>query len=125
MLKSVIALMSKQRGRALARINYPYLNRWADPLFIGVPRGLRCSGDPIGLNSEYSRRVDMLQVHRHRDEYSVSLAKRREPATGQAQQQVVSGVRWWMWSIVSGYCCQSVRGGMTQAVRDPQSKCAQ
>ncbi|GMN46271.1 hypothetical protein TIFTF001_015459 [Ficus carica] len=61
MLKSVVVLVSKQRGRALARKNYPYLNRWANPLFIGVPRGLRCSGDSVGLNSECSRQVDMLQ----------------------------------------------------------------
>ncbi|GMN66724.1 hypothetical protein TIFTF001_035778 [Ficus carica] len=65
MLKSVMSLVSKQRGRALPRKSYPYLNRWADPLFIGIPRGHGCSGDPVGLNSECPRRVDMLQVHMH------------------------------------------------------------
>ena len=52
MLKSIMALVSKQRDRALTRKSYPYLNRWADPLFIGVPRGLGCLGDPVGLNFE-------------------------------------------------------------------------
>ncbi|GMN29530.1 hypothetical protein TIFTF001_002463 [Ficus carica] len=66
MLKSVMALRSKWRGRVLARNYCPYLNRWADPLFIDVLRGLGCSGDLIGLNSECSQQVDMLQVYRHR-----------------------------------------------------------
>ncbi|GMN45250.1 hypothetical protein TIFTF001_014446 [Ficus carica] len=65
MLKSVMVLVSKRRGRDLARKNYPYLNRWSDPLFIDVPRGLECSGNPIGLNSECSQRVDMFQAYRH------------------------------------------------------------
>ncbi|GMN18842.1 hypothetical protein TIFTF001_049865 [Ficus carica] len=40
--------------------------RWADLLFIGVPCGLGCSGDPIGLDSECFRRVNMLQMHKYR-----------------------------------------------------------
>ncbi|GMN68806.1 hypothetical protein TIFTF001_037853 [Ficus carica] len=78
MLKSVVVLVSKQRGRVLPRKNYPYLNRWADPLFIGVSRGLQCSGDPVGLNSECPRRGRHASGNGHR----VSLARRRRPAPG-------------------------------------------
>ncbi|GMN18968.1 hypothetical protein TIFTF001_050888 [Ficus carica] len=41
-------------------------NQWADPLFIDVLHNLGCSNDPIGSNSECPRRVDKLQLHRHR-----------------------------------------------------------
>ena len=105
--KSVMALVSKQRGRFLTRKSCQYLNRWADPLFIGFSRELGYSGDPIRLNSECSWWVDMLQVHRYctsnrlaprvpmvwwrgtqkqastsrGDEYCVSLARRQELVT--------------------------------------------
>ena len=105
MLKSVMVLMSKHRGRALARKSCPYLNKWVDPLFIDVPRGSGRSGDPAGLNSECSQWVDTLQVYRRRtanelmprvpavwcqgtlgqasfgtgDKCRVSLARRRKP----------------------------------------------
>ncbi|GMN30468.1 hypothetical protein TIFTF001_002807 [Ficus carica] len=83
-LKSVVVLVSKQRGRALTRKNCSYLNKWTDPLFIGVFRGLRCSGDLIGLNSECSLRGTQRHASVGRDdEYCVSLARQREPATGQ------------------------------------------
>ncbi|GMN37496.1 hypothetical protein TIFTF001_042646 [Ficus carica] len=62
MLKSVMVPMSKQRDRVLARKNYPYLNGWVDHLFIDVTRGPGRTDDSDGLNSECSRRVDMLQV---------------------------------------------------------------
>ncbi|GMN53243.1 hypothetical protein TIFTF001_022391 [Ficus carica] len=62
MLKSKVVLVSKQRGRVLARKNCPYLNKWANPLFIDILHGLGCSGDPVGLNSECPRQVDMLQA---------------------------------------------------------------
>ncbi|GMN23734.1 hypothetical protein TIFTF001_051326 [Ficus carica] len=57
MLKSVMALVSKQRGKALARKIFPYMNKWADPLFISVPYRLGCSSDLVGLNSECPLRV--------------------------------------------------------------------
>ena len=60
MLKSVVVLMSKQRCRVLARKNCSYLNRWADPLFIGISRWLGCSSDPVELNFECPQQVDML-----------------------------------------------------------------
>ncbi|GMN61517.1 hypothetical protein TIFTF001_030608 [Ficus carica] len=82
MLKSAMALMSKQRSRALARKSCPYLNKWANPVFIGIPFELGCSGDPVGLNSECYRRVDMLQVHKHRGMHCVSLTRRRRLALG-------------------------------------------
>ena len=63
--KSITVPVSKRRDRALAMKNYSYLNRWADPIFIDIIRELGCSGDPIGLNLEYSWWVDTLQVHRH------------------------------------------------------------
>ena len=66
MLKSVLVLVSKQRGRALIKKNCSYLNRWIDLLFIGIPCGLGCSIDPVGLNSECSRWVDMLQMYKRR-----------------------------------------------------------
>ncbi|GMN66625.1 hypothetical protein TIFTF001_035684 [Ficus carica] len=87
MLKSVVVLVSKQRGRALARKNCPYLNRWADPLFIGVPHGLGCLGDPVRLNSECSMR-----------------GTQRHASVGRGDE----------------YCL--VRGDMTRAIRDPQSR---
>ncbi|GMN58961.1 hypothetical protein TIFTF001_028060 [Ficus carica] len=55
---------------------------WADPLFISILRGLGCSGDPIGLDSECSRRVNMLQGHMYRGRHHVSLTRRRRPALG-------------------------------------------
>ena len=58
-LKSVMVLMSKQRGRGLARKSCLYLNRWVDPLFLVIPRGPGHLGDLDGLNSECSRWVDM------------------------------------------------------------------
>ena len=66
MLKSVVVLMSKQRGRVLARKNYLYLNKWVDPLFIDVLHRPGCSGDSDGLNFECSRWVDMLQMYKRR-----------------------------------------------------------
>ncbi|GMN47734.1 hypothetical protein TIFTF001_016912 [Ficus carica] len=62
LFKSVVILVSKQRDRALARKNCLYLNKWADPLFIGIPCGHGCSGDLVELNSGCSRWVDMLQT---------------------------------------------------------------
>ena len=50
-LKSVV-LVSKRSGRAFARKNCSYLNRWADPLFIGILYGLGCSSNPIELDSK-------------------------------------------------------------------------
>ncbi|GMN57058.1 hypothetical protein TIFTF001_026178 [Ficus carica] len=47
MLKSVTVLMSKRRGRVLARKKCPYMREWVDPLFKDVPRRLGHSGDPI------------------------------------------------------------------------------
>ncbi|GMN24770.1 hypothetical protein TIFTF001_045886 [Ficus carica] len=93
MLKSVVVLVSKQRCRALTRKNCPYLNRWADPLFIGVPRGLGCSGDPVGLNSKCSRRVDMLQVHRHRTSNRLAPRVPMAAGAGDTTGAVASGVR--------------------------------
>ena len=58
LFKLVMVLVSKQRGRALVRKSYSYLNRWTDLLFIGVPCGFGCLGDLVRLNSEYPRRVD-------------------------------------------------------------------
>ncbi|GMN32072.1 hypothetical protein TIFTF001_050770, partial [Ficus carica] len=81
MLKSVVVLVSKQRGKTLARKNCLYLNKWADPLFICILRGLGCSGDLVELNSECPQRVDMLssvQTPAHR----VSLARRRRSVPG-------------------------------------------
>ena len=52
LLKLVITLMSKQRSKALAMKNCLYLNGLANPLFIGVPYGSRCSGDSDGLYSD-------------------------------------------------------------------------
>ncbi|GMN28136.1 hypothetical protein TIFTF001_044771 [Ficus carica] len=65
-LKSVITLMNKQRSKVLARKNCPYLNGRDNPLFIGVPYGFGYSGDPDGLYSEWSRRVDMFRAYGHR-----------------------------------------------------------
>ena len=65
-LKSVMALMSKQRSRALARKNCPYLNGRANPLFVGIPYWSGYSDDPDGLYSEWCRRVDMLWAYGHR-----------------------------------------------------------
>ena len=59
-LKSVIVLVSKWRGRVLIRKNCLYLNRWANPPFINFLCELGCSGDPIGLNPECSQQVNML-----------------------------------------------------------------
>ncbi|GMN65762.1 hypothetical protein TIFTF001_034876 [Ficus carica] len=105
-LKLVMVLVSKRRDRALARKNYPYLNRWADPLFIDVLRGLRCSSDPIGLDSECSRRIDMLQ----------DISDGTGTVTGD-----MSGVRWRIVSVVPGHYCQHVWGGVTQTMRGPLS----
>ncbi|GMN66717.1 hypothetical protein TIFTF001_035779 [Ficus carica] len=81
MFKSVMALVSKQRGRALIRKSCSYLNRWADPLFISVPRELGCSGDPVGLNSECPRRVVMLQASIDTGGgHGVNLTRRHRPA---------------------------------------------
>ncbi|GMN31850.1 hypothetical protein TIFTF001_003436 [Ficus carica] len=88
MLKLVVVLMSKQRGRALTRKNCSYLNRWADPLFIGIFRGLECSGDLVRLNFECSRRVDMLEVHMHRT--SNRLAPRVPMATGAGDRTCIA-----------------------------------
>ncbi|GMN66982.1 hypothetical protein TIFTF001_036050 [Ficus carica] len=82
MLKLAMTLMSKQRGRALVRKSCPYLNKWANPVFIDIPCGLRCSSDPVGLNFECSRWVDMLQVHRYRGGHRVSLTRGRRPTLG-------------------------------------------
>ncbi|GMN61515.1 hypothetical protein TIFTF001_030600 [Ficus carica] len=90
-LKLAMVLMSKQRGRALTSESCPYLNKWANPVFIGILCGLGCSGDLVGLNSECSRRVDMLQVHRHRGNRPALGAKvgaRTGPVAGS-----VSGAR--------------------------------
>ncbi|GMN57010.1 hypothetical protein TIFTF001_026122 [Ficus carica] len=115
MLKSVMVLVSKRRGRALARKNYPNLNRWVDPLFIDVPRGLRCSGDPIGLDSEYSR-----QCRRKWAPCQSEQATDINDGTG-AVTGGVSSVRRRIVSVVPGHCCQPVRGGVTQTVRAPPS----
>ncbi|GMN41637.1 hypothetical protein TIFTF001_010867 [Ficus carica] len=50
--------------------------------YLSVPRGLGCSGDPVGLNFECSWQVDMLQVYRHRGGHRVSLTMLRRPALG-------------------------------------------
>ncbi|GMN61518.1 hypothetical protein TIFTF001_030617 [Ficus carica] len=107
-LKSAIALISKQRGRALARKSCPYLNRWANLLFIGIPCGLGCSSDPVGLNSECSgghasadigggHRVNLTRWHsadskrpRARAEYSSGLGSvARSGVAGLESDQLV------------------------------------
>ncbi|GMN59818.1 hypothetical protein TIFTF001_028903 [Ficus carica] len=113
MLKSVMALMSKWKDRVLARNNCPYLNRRADALFINGPLGLGCSGDSIGLNSECSRRVDMLQASagtsRHSpNEQAVDIGDGTGAATGG-----VSSVRWRLLSVGPGHRHQLIRGGYT------------
>ncbi|GMN43026.1 hypothetical protein TIFTF001_012238 [Ficus carica] len=114
MLKLVIVLVSKRRSRVLARKNCPYLNRYADPLFIDVLREFRCSGDPIGLNSECSRRVDTLQCQ-----------SKQAADIGDVIGAITSGmssVKLRIVSVVPGHCRQPVRGSVTQTVGGPQNK---
>ncbi|GMN62787.1 hypothetical protein TIFTF001_031861 [Ficus carica] len=99
MLKLVVVLVSKQRGRALARKNYPYLSGLANPVFIGVLRELG-----------------------HRTSNRLAPRVPMAAEAGDRIGTVAGDVRRWMWSVVSRYCCQPVRGGMTRAVRDPHSR---
>ncbi|GMN23325.1 hypothetical protein TIFTF001_000079 [Ficus carica] len=103
-LKSVMTLMSKWKGRVLTMNYCPYLNRWANPLFIDVIRGLGCSGDPIRLNSECSRRCQSEQAANIGD------------GTGVVTSGAL-GVRQRIVTVTPGHSCQLVRGGVTRIVR--------
>ncbi|GMN39646.1 hypothetical protein TIFTF001_008886 [Ficus carica] len=79
---------------------------------LSVPRGLGRSGDPIGLNSEYSRRGDMFQYERAAD---------IGDGTG-AMTGGVSGVRQRTVRVAPGHCCELVQDGVTQTMRGPLSR---
>ncbi|GMN59706.1 hypothetical protein TIFTF001_028799 [Ficus carica] len=56
-------------------------------------RSLGCSGDPVELNSECFRRVDMLQVHRHRMSSRLASRVPMTAGAGDRTSAVASGVR--------------------------------
>ncbi|GMN44251.1 hypothetical protein TIFTF001_013463 [Ficus carica] len=72
------------------------------------------SGDPIRLNSEFSRQVDTLQCQ---SEQAADIGDEIGVVTSG-----VSSVRRQIVSVVPRHCRQPVRGGVTRTVRGPPSK---
>ncbi|GMN20356.1 hypothetical protein TIFTF001_045322 [Ficus carica] len=72
-------------------------------LLVNVLSGLGYSCDSIELNSESSRRVDMLQ-----SEWATNIGDGTSAITGG-----MSGVKRGIVSVVPGHCCQPVLGDVT------------
>ncbi|GMN58041.1 hypothetical protein TIFTF001_027134 [Ficus carica] len=88
-----------------------------------VPRGLRCSGDPVGLNTKCSRWGDMLQVRRHR------WPNRRMPRVRSLAADIgdrigavtsgMSGVRRRIAGVGPGHYCQIVQNDVAWTIVGP------